>query len=464
MSYTSDELVQYLSLSGLIQLRYQVEEDFLEIFRIDADDTIYQYKGTLEVWLHSLSEEAEGGLSEEAAGFCRDMQQGKDSIHFSFRSKGHPYAVHCNTRLHQGKPVCYGIIKQLHEDSEPRFRRASDKDDLLDILSRKSIIEYARYRLSHPEFTTYLVVLDLDNFKMVNDTYGHMFGDTVLMTFAEIVKRAMGNHGLVGRLGGDEFLVVTKGIPNKAALRPFLREIRISVELAYKGTMNDILLTCSMGAASYPEQAASYEDALALADKMLYLAKEKGRNRYLIYTPELHNDYVNSKDHPAPGLQNPIRHANHIGILQHMLSEYLTDQASANEFIFEQIGLAFGLGEILCIYNHGTIGFRWNIDGETLRPEDMHFLEIDSPVFQKVNENGLYLIDGRNMIQEEFPKLYEKLAERKIEAAIFYRLMRNGMPDGYVMFAKHLHRQKWSEYETITLAVAAKIFEIAIHN
>ena len=70
-------------------------------------------------------------------------------------------------------------------------------------------------------------------------------------------------------------------------------------------------------------------------------------------------------------------------------------------------------------------------------------------------------MDGRFQIQDSFPQLYEKLAARKIESAIFYRMMKNGKSDGYVLFAKHHQRQKWSEYEAIALAVAAKIFEIA---
>ena len=233
------------------------------------------------------------------------------------------------------------------------------------------------------------------------------------------------------------------------------------MELAYKGKLEGISLTCSIGAAAFPEHAATYEATMALADKMLYLAKEKGRNRYLIYTPELHQDYVNSSQHEAPGTKKPIKQYNHIGILQYMLSEYLVKQASCNDYMFEQIGRAFKLSEVLCVYNQGNIGFRWTENGEGLHQEDMDFLDVNDPFLGEVDENGLFLMDGRYLIQEKYPELYEKLAARKIEAAIFYRMMKNGRPDGYVMFAKHHQRQKWSEYETIALAVAAKIFEIA---
>ena len=458
MTYNSDELVQYLSLSNLIQLRYVIDADALEVFQASSGGRQVLYEGDLSGWLLRLFGGEEGAHSEKAEAFRRDMQQGTASFQYEFQVKDIQYALRCKT---ESGRICYGVVQKLGTSSDLVFRRASDKDAMLDMLNKKAIIEYAKYRLSHPELTTYLVILDLDNFKMVNDTYGHMYGDTVLVAFTEIINKAMGSHGVVGRLGGDEILIVTKDIPNKAAIRPFLREIRTNMELAYKGKLEGISLTCSIGAAAYPEHAKSYEQTMALADKMLYLAKEKGRNRYLIYTPELHEDYVNSNRHEAPGTRKPVKQYNNIGILQYMLSEYLIKQASCNDYVFEQIGRSFRLSEVLCIYNRGNIGFRWTSEGEGLRPEDMEFLDVDDPFLNQVDENGLYLMDGRYLIQDDFPQLYEKLAERKIEAAIFYRMMKAGKTDGFVLFAKRHQRQKWSEYETIALAVAAKIFEIA---
>ena len=461
MTYNTDDLVRYLSLSKLTQLRYVVDADALEVFRMNPEGKQVLYEGGLDDWLR----QAVGGAeinSQKREAFCRDIREGAAGFQYEFQGADCRSILRCKTETDDlGKRVCYGVLEQLGTSSELAFRRASDKDAMLDMLNKRAIIEYAKQRLKHPEQQSYLVILDLDNFKLVNDTFGHMFGDTVLVTFTEIINKAMGSHGVVGRLGGDEILIVTKGIPSKAALRPFLREIRTNVELTYKGKLEGISLTCSMGAAAYPEHADSYEATMALADKMLYLAKDKGRNRYLIYTPELHQDYVNSDAHAPTGPRNPIKQYNNIGILQYMLSEYLMKQASCNDYVFEQIGRSFRLSEVLCIYNHGNIGYRWSSDGTGLRPEDMEFLDVEDPFLNQVDENGLYLMDGRYLIEEEFPQLYEKLSARKIEAAIFYRMMKNGRPDGYVLFAKHQLRQKWSEYETIALAVAAKIFEIA---
>lgn len=459
MQYHSDELVQYLSLSGLTQLRYVIDADALEVFQISSEGKQVLYEGELKLWLEQLCGSEH---PEEQEALCRDMQEGKERFQYEFQTKD----TCCNLRFHtenglSGGRVCYGVMERSGTPGEISYRRASDKDAMLDMLNKKAITEYAKRRLSHPELYTYLVILDLDNFKMVNDTYGHMFGDQVLFTFTDIINKAMGSHAMVGRLGGDEILIVTKDIYSKAALRPFLREIRSNMELTYKGKLDGISLTCSIGAAAYPEHADSYEATMALADKMLYLAKDKGRNRYLIYTPELHQDYVTQSGQGVSKPRQPIREYNNIGILQYMLSEYLIKQASCNDYVFDQIGRSFRLSEVLCIYDHGNIGFRWSSDGTALRPEDMDFMDVEDPFLEQVDENGLFLMDGRYLIQEEFPQLYEKLAARKIEAAIFYRIKKDGKPDGYVLFAKQNVRQKWSEYETIALAMAAKIFEIA---
>ena len=458
MTYNPDELVQYLSLSDQTQLRYAIDADALEVFQVTSDGKKTLYEGGLRDWLRQICSEGD----EKSEALFRDMSSGTAAFRYEFQREQTQCTLRCKTENGpSGNRVCYGVVESAGAPTEISYRRASDKDAMLDMLNKKAIIEYAKQRLSHPELYTYLVILDLDNFKMVNDTFGHMFGDQVLFAFTDIINKAMGSHGVVGRLGGDEILIVTKDICGKAALRPFLREIRTNVELAYKGKLQGISLTCSMGAAAYPEHADSYEAVMALADKMLYLAKDKGRNRYLIYTPELHQDYVNKSGSGVSRPRQPIREYNNIGILQYMLQEYLVKQTSCNDYVFEQIGRSFRLSEVLCIYSHGDIGFRWSSDGSGLRPEDMEFLDVEDPFLDQVDENGLYLMDGRYLIQEEFPQLYEKLVARKIEAAIFYRMIKNGRPDGYVLFAKHQLRQKWSEYETIALAVAAKIFEIA---
>lgn len=465
MTFEKTDLVQYLSLAHLTELRYSIGQDLLEVFQASENGVNVLFEGTLDEWCQYLGDARKDGNGETMEAYCRDMRSGRDAFQYRFKINDAQYLLRFKTVQTADGPIIYGVIQtgvSSEGVAEVNFRRSSDKDPMLDMLNKSAITTYAKNRLEHPELITYLVILDLDNFKMVNDTFGHMYGDEVLVTFAEIINNAIGQHGVVGRIGGDEILIVTKDIPDKSTLRLYLREIRMNLELTYKGKLNGISLTCSMGAAAYPTHASTYRETMELADKMLYLAKEKGRNRYLIYTPEMHADYVKSNNRGEQNSVQPVKSYDKIGIMHYLLTDFLVNQNSSNDYVFDKLGNAFHLNEVLCLYNMGDIGFRWTSEGEKLSEEDMHLIDVFDPFFDRTDNNGLIVIDGLFEIQENCPELYQKLSARKIESALFYRLRHNGEPDGYMVFAKRHQRQKWSEYEVMSLAMVAKIFELSI--
>lgn len=124
-------------------------------------------------------------------------------------------------------------------------------------------------------FAYALILFDLDNFKQVNDAYGHCYGDRVLFDVARTVKAKMGKSDIVARWGGDEFLLILNGRSLKEA-KDFAEEIRQSV-------MNsDLEYTCSFGI-SKSEAGVSFESTLRQADGALYDSKNNGRNAINIY-------------------------------------------------------------------------------------------------------------------------------------------------------------------------------------
>ena len=115
-------------------------------------------------------------------------------------------------------------------------------------------------------------------------------GDYVLGKIATILRTEVGTQGYVGRIGGDEFFIVFTVPLALAQLRDHLQNIRLMFSKAFeeKGPGEDSPLSVSMGAALYPDDADNYNDLFSVADYCLYLAKAKGRNRYIIYTPDKH--------------------------------------------------------------------------------------------------------------------------------------------------------------------------------
>ena len=129
-----------------------------------------------------------------------------------------------------------------------------------------------------------LVVLDIDNFKKINDTMGHAFGDQVLATLGVKLKNQFRSSDIIGRIGGDEFIVFLKKIPNEEIrdkeankLINFFKDFKAGDYVKYS-------VTSSMGVAMYPEDGANFEQLYKAADKGVYQSKKNGKNQLTLYS------------------------------------------------------------------------------------------------------------------------------------------------------------------------------------
>jgi two-component system cell cycle response regulator len=125
-----------------------------------------------------------------------------------------------------------------------------------------------------------VAMLDLDRFKAVNDTWGHPTGDVVLYETARILQDTAREIDMVGRYGGEEFIVILPNTDEDEAAA-FAERVRQAVEAhVYRDEANEIRMTCSSGVTSFPaEGVQDPEQLLKKADDALYVAKESGRNR-----------------------------------------------------------------------------------------------------------------------------------------------------------------------------------------
>ncbi|MFK5883815.1 MAG: sensor domain-containing diguanylate cyclase [Candidatus Izemoplasma sp.] len=125
-----------------------------------------------------------------------------------------------------------------------------------------------------------IMMLDIDHFKNVNDTYGHLVGDYVLVNFAKIIKSSLREGDLLIRYGGEEFIVILPGANAKGTLEVAEKIRRTIQENVMKHNDQEIKITVSIGISSYPEnEITSIDDLIEIADKGLYHAKDTGRNR-----------------------------------------------------------------------------------------------------------------------------------------------------------------------------------------
>ena len=180
------------------------------------------------------------------------------------------------------------------KDLEDKLRAArltaeerAHRDVLTGLHNRRAFFGRSNYiyeqskRFGH---STAIIMMDLDHFKNVNDTYGHGVGDTVLQSVAELLQRQLREVDIVARMGGEEFaFALPETDPDNAAA--FAERIRIGIEdLVTSKNGYEIRLTASFGVATCAGGAANIETLLTRADKALYSAKRNGRNQVAVAT------------------------------------------------------------------------------------------------------------------------------------------------------------------------------------
>lgn len=185
------------------------------------------------------------------------------------------------------------LLKYPYFEEVFRSNELSDViDSLTGLLSRRHIVGFIQSLVENNiPFT--LGLLDLDNFKFINDTYGHKIGDGVLAGVSSDLERYLEGYGIAGRFGGDEFLIVNFRDHSYDEIKNFFIGLYSNYTVLRKNIHLDDcepFVTGTIGCASFPKDAQDYASLFGMADKTLYRGKTKGRNCYIIYVEEKHKD------------------------------------------------------------------------------------------------------------------------------------------------------------------------------
>lgn len=177
------------------------------------------------------------------------------------------------------------IDKQKKETES--LKRANQMDSFTGLYNKTAILELIeKYISENFEKKHALFFIDIDNFKAINDSHGHLFGDKILFELSNIIKKQFRHTDLVGRIGGDEFLVLVKDYIDE----DFIHEKAVALCAgigAMKTPVKEIKLTASVGITLYPKHGKLLSSLYEKADIALYAAKSEGKNKYKLYSQEL---------------------------------------------------------------------------------------------------------------------------------------------------------------------------------
>src|SRR5690606_24416781 len=184
--------------------------------------------------------------------------------------------------------VLYDVtqIKRYQEDLEHQ----ANYDALTGLANRNLLHERIQQALIHAkryEQMLTIVFIDMDNFKLVNDSMGHGAGDELITTVGTRLQNCVRAGDTVARIGGDEFVLLLINQNMQSGVSHVMQRIQQEMTKPVQIRGQDIVMTCSMGIASYPADGMDVESLLANADAAMYRAKSQGRNNFQFYEREM---------------------------------------------------------------------------------------------------------------------------------------------------------------------------------
>lgn len=159
-----------------------------------------------------------------------------------------------------------------------------DTDGLTGLLVKTASERNIRQYIRLTKDAGALIIIDLDNFKKVNDTLGHAYGDRILKLTGSCIEAAFGRNDIKGRFGGDEFVIFVRGRGSRKEVEEKLEHFRFLMKEGFKEECGLQRVSQSIGAAFYPEDAGDYHTLFEKADEALYEAKRRGKDCYCFYT------------------------------------------------------------------------------------------------------------------------------------------------------------------------------------
>ncbi len=187
-----------------------------------------------------------------------------------------------------GLLVVINIIDKIKSSEKSKELGEKADTDLLTSLNNKLATErkIKEWMERNPEDQGLMFVLDIDNFKKINDTLGHAFGDEVLRSLGHQIGSTFRATDVIGRTGGDEFTIFLKHLNEEALLEREARKLCNFFKNFQAGEYVKYMATASIGAAVFPKDGKDFESLYKAADKALYIAKKRGKNQLAFYGEE----------------------------------------------------------------------------------------------------------------------------------------------------------------------------------
>lgn len=323
-------------------------------------------------------------------------------------------------------------------------------DGLTKVLTREMITSYLAYMVqSKKPFTVCLS--DVDSFKSVNDNYGHMLGDEILQVIGAEIEKTIGDKGVVGRYGGDEFMIIFEGMTEYNDVWEVCHNINVSVGRLKYEKAEELYVTLTSGISRFPIDGQTYEELLSKADRALYRGKMKGRNCFIIFLAAKHSNIMiqNNKEKLYSSMEMIARVFNILtagddlkrnikSVIQYLSSYLMIDHIcvqSSNKICVDQV---HALSVI----------------------KDFEFID-NELIYREMNSSGLFFLNARKtLVQTGSLNLHSQLKNQQIFGLLAFKIEANGAKG--VLRADSTNIKVWTPAEMDLFVVTAKLISVLL--
>ena len=419
---------RFLGLSNQVFYEYDYKNDELMVYRYNNAKNVMLFREKFADVEHRV-ESGDTEHSDKAAfeTFAECIRNGVDGFNLKLNGSifGVPelesgFEVNGGTIYSDdGKSLSVGVMRSTSRshDEKAYYLTEAARDSGTGLLNKRAISEYTIERINAGgDKAMYLAIMDVDDFKRINDTYGHMFGDQVLSKVSEIIRSVVGQRGKVGRFGGDEFFVLFEHIPDEAELRRILKVITKHILWAYSGVIKDFAVTTSIGISKYPDDGTAYDELFKKADKSLYIAKAKGKNRYIIYDESKHGklDAGEESDRPL-GISAVLSNEKKISMISELVLKLHSDGLAVLDEALAKLQEYFDVDGI-AIYK-GSSWKRVYSVGKYIGAID-NFPMYDGDYKSNFDESGVYSENNTRHLNTHYPMVYSALEKQETTAFV----------------------------------------------